>query len=52
LLESAQGAAYDGYERSVDAHIKNLRAKIERDPRQPQYVETVFGVGYRFRKDG
>lgn len=52
LLEAAQGSAYDGYERSVDAHIKNLRAKIERDPRQPQYVETVFGVGYRFRKDG
>lgn len=56
LLEAVQGAAsgtaYEGYERSIDAHIKNLRAKIERDPRQPYYVETVFGVGYRFRKDG
>jgi two-component system alkaline phosphatase synthesis response regulator PhoP len=50
LLEAAQGEAYEGYERTVDAHIKNLRAKIERDPRQPQYVETVFGVGYRFRE--
>lgn len=55
LLDAAQagssGAVYEGYERSIDAHIKNLRAKIERDPRQPDYVETVFGVGYRFRKD-
>ena len=55
LLDAAQvgsaSAAYEGYERSIDAHIKNLRAKIERDPRQPYYVETVFGVGYRFRRD-
>lgn len=56
LLEAAQGGAaagavYEGYERSVDAHIKNLRAKLEQDPRNPRYVETVFGVGYRFRKD-
>jgi DNA-binding response OmpR family regulator len=50
LLESTQGAAYEGYERTIDAHIKNLRAKIETDPRQPKYIETVFGVGYRFRK--
>lgn len=48
LLESAQGVAYEGYERSVDAHIKNLRAKLELDPKNPQYIETVFGVGYRF----
>lgn len=51
LLEAAQGSAYEGYERTIDAHIKNLRAKIEEDPRQPRYVETVFGVGYRMRKD-
>jgi two-component system alkaline phosphatase synthesis response regulator PhoP len=50
LLEAAQGQAYEGYERTIDAHVKNLRAKIEPDPRQPQYIETVFGVGYRFRK--
>jgi two-component system alkaline phosphatase synthesis response regulator PhoP len=48
LLEASQGAAYEGYERSIDAHIKNLRAKIEPDPRRPRYIETVFGVGYRF----
>ncbi len=51
LLETLQGTAYEGYERTVDAHIKNLRAKLERDSRQPHYVETVFGVGYRFHKD-
>lgn len=50
LLESTQGVAYEGYERSVDAHIKNLRAKLEADPKNPRYVETVFGLGYRFRK--
>lgn len=50
LLEGAQGSAYEGYERTVDAHIKNLRAKLEVDPKQPHYIETVFGVGYRFRK--
>lgn len=50
LLEAVQGTAYEGYERTVDAHIKNLRAKIEPDPKQPIYIETVFGVGYRFRR--
>ena len=50
LLEAIQGDAYDGYERTVDAHIKNLRAKIEPDPPRPRYIETVFGVGYRFNK--
>jgi two-component system alkaline phosphatase synthesis response regulator PhoP len=50
LLEATQGEAYEGYERTVDAHIKNLRAKIEPNPREPRYVETVFGVGYRFRE--
>jgi two-component system alkaline phosphatase synthesis response regulator PhoP len=51
LLEAVQGAAYEGYERTIDAHIKNLRAKIEPDSRQPRYIETVFGVGYRFKRD-
>jgi two-component system alkaline phosphatase synthesis response regulator PhoP len=50
LLESAQGVAYKGYERTIDAHIKNLRAKIESDPKKPMYIETVFGIGYRFIK--
>jgi DNA-binding response OmpR family regulator len=50
LLEATQGVAYEGYERSIDAHIKNLRAKLEADPRNPQYIETVFGVGYRLNK--
>ena len=48
LLEATQGSAFEGYERTIDAHIKNLRSKIEPDPRLPQYVLTVFGVGYRF----
>ncbi len=50
LLESAQGLAFEGYERTVDAHVKNLRAKLEPDPKTPRYIETVFGVGYRMRK--
>jgi DNA-binding response OmpR family regulator len=48
LLDRLQGAAYEGYERTIDVHIRNLRTKIEPDPRNPRYVETVFGVGYRF----
>jgi two-component system alkaline phosphatase synthesis response regulator PhoP len=50
IMEQAQGSAYEGYERTIDAHIKNLRAKIEPDPRNPQYIETVFGIGYRFAR--
>jgi DNA-binding response OmpR family regulator len=51
LLDRIQGTAYEGYERTIDVHIKNLRAKIEPDPRSPRYVETVYGVGYRFTKE-
>jgi len=51
LLEASQGVAYEGYERSVDAHIKNLRAKLGDDSRNPRYIETVFGIGYRIKKD-
>jgi len=47
LLEQTQGATYEGYERTVDQHIKNLRQKLEADPRQPRYVLTVHGVGYK-----
>ncbi len=48
LLEQIQGDAYDGYERTIDVHIRNLRSKIEPDSRNPQYIQTVYGVGYRF----
>jgi DNA-binding response OmpR family regulator len=51
LLERTQGYAYDGYERTIDVHIKNLRKKIEPDPARPRYILTVFGVGYRFSPD-
>ena len=50
LINHVQGYEYEGYERTIDAHIKNLRKKIEDDPKQPRYVETVFGVGYRLAK--
>jgi len=48
LLDRLQGEAYEGYERTIDVHIRNLRAKIEPDARKPRYIETVYGVGYRF----
>jgi DNA-binding response OmpR family regulator len=48
LLEKLQGSAYEGYERTIDVHIRNLRAKIEPDPSNPTYIETLYGVGYRF----
>ena len=52
LLDRLQGDAYDGYERTIDVHIRNLRSKIEPNPRQPRYIETVYGIGYRFAPDG
>jgi DNA-binding response OmpR family regulator len=48
LLDRMTGDAYEGYERTIDVHIRNLRTKIESDPKHPQYVETVYGMGYRF----
>jgi len=48
LLEAAQGVAYEGYERTIDSHIKNLRAKLGDTPPR---IETVFGIGYRYRKE-
>jgi two-component system alkaline phosphatase synthesis response regulator PhoP len=48
LLEAVHGVAFEGYDRSIDSHVKNIRRKIERDPRQPRYIQTVYGVGYRF----
>jgi DNA-binding response OmpR family regulator len=48
LLHLIFGADYDGYDRTIDTHIKNLRQKIETDPRDPKYVITVHGVGYKY----
>ena len=48
LLDAVHGVSFDSYERSVDAHIKNLRRKIEPDPKRPSLVLTVYGVGYKF----
>jgi DNA-binding response OmpR family regulator len=50
LLEKLHGVAYDGYDRSIDAHIKNLRRKIEEDPADPKYILTVYGIGYKFNE--
>ncbi len=50
LLDIIQGIRYEGYERSIDTHVKNLRAKIESEPRTPKYIETIYGVGYRFAR--
>lgn len=47
LINAVQGEAFEGYERTIDSHIKNLRRKLEPDPRQPRYILTVFGVGYK-----
>ena len=51
LLDRVSGDAYEGYERTIDVHIRNLRTKIEPDPKHPQYIETVYGMGYRFTPD-
>ncbi len=48
LLEYAFGDHFNGYDRTVDSHIKNLRQKIEPKPKEPRYIRTVFGIGYRF----
>ena len=47
LLDAVHGVAFDSYERAIDAHIKNLRRKVEVDPHEPRYIQTVYGVGYR-----
>lgn len=48
ILEHVFGDAYEGYERSIDTHISNIRKKIEADPLQPSFIRTVYGVGYKF----
>jgi len=47
IMEQAQGDAFEGYERTIDAHIKNIRLKLEINPKKPAYIHTVFGVGYK-----
>jgi DNA-binding response OmpR family regulator len=51
LLDAVHGVAFESYERAIDAHVKNIRRKLEPDPREPYYLQTVHGVGYRFRDD-
>jgi len=51
LLEKAMGYAYAGLGRTLDTHVRNLRRKIESDPDNPQYIQTIYGVGYRFVGD-
>ncbi len=51
LLDAVHGVAFESYERAIDTHIKNIRRKLEPNPREPRYVLTVYGVGYRFAED-
>ena len=51
LIEQSLGYGYESLERSLDSHIKNLRKKVEPDPKQPLYIQTVYGVGYRLGGD-
>ncbi len=48
LLDAMRGVSFESYERAIDSHIKNLRKKLEPDPRQPRYIQTVYGVGYKY----
>jgi DNA-binding response OmpR family regulator len=48
LLDAVHGVAFESYERAIDAHIKNIRKKIEPIPSEPKYILTVYGVGYKF----
>ncbi|ORX23966.1 DNA-binding response regulator [Thermoanaerobacterium sp. PSU-2] len=51
LIEKAFGYDFDGFDRTIDAHIKNLRQKIEDDPKNPTYIKTVYGAGYKFGEE-
>ena len=51
IVEQTQGYSFEGYERTIDAHIKNLRRKIEVTPKTPKYIQTVYGIGYKFASD-
>ena len=52
LLDAVHGVAFESYERAIDAHVKNIRRKLEPEPGTPRYLLTVFGVGYRLADDG
>jgi DNA-binding response OmpR family regulator len=51
LLDAIHGLSFESYERAIDAHVKNLRRKLEPDPSRPRFVLTVYGVGYRFAEE-
>lgn len=51
LIQSALGDDFDSYDRTIDTHIKNLRRKIEKDPKNPLYLQTVHGLGYKFMEE-
>jgi DNA-binding response OmpR family regulator len=48
LLDAVRGTEVESFDRAIDAHVKNIRRKLERDPHQPRYVLTVYGIGYKF----
>ena len=48
MIDRVHGVVYEGYDRSIDSHIKNIRRKVEEDPLNPTYILTVYGVGYKF----
>lgn len=48
IVEQTQGYTFEGYERTIDAHVKNIRRKLERNPKEPQYILTIYGIGYKF----
>jgi two-component system response regulator RegX3 len=52
LVEKVLGYDFEGYERAIDSHVKNLRAKLNDDPKEPRFIQTVTGVGYRFEPTG
>jgi DNA-binding response OmpR family regulator len=51
LIEEALGYDFQGFDRTIDVHVLNLRRKLEPDPNRPRYIKTVYGVGYRFVED-
>ena len=48
IVNLVQGYDFEGYDRTIDAHVKNLRHKIEKDSKSPEFIQTVYGVGYKF----
>jgi DNA-binding response OmpR family regulator len=52
LMEAVRGSTYENFERTIDSHIRNLRWKLEPDPKRPRYILTVYGIGYKFSEEG